>query len=217
METILRMSDLFDDNDDCSPVDAFGIAALGQGKIREKPPSARRAAFGPTSIIAPHMSPAEAVEKGFITEVQLNSYTCYAALRDPFARAVSAFCHATAGQPLMNDMTFKDTVLKGKDLGLLQKPQVEYHFYNGQKVCTPINFQDFQAAVNAMIEVAGQHSNAGPYLTFPVMPNFNRTRGKEAGHNRSNFVDAHPDTKARLTSDLAEDIALYESVYGPLS
>lgn len=214
METILRMSNLFNDNDDCSPLDIFHVKAFGKGK--QTIPDTLNPMDTQRSVIVPHMTPTEAIAAGYLTEEQLHSYTCRAALRDPLARYVSAFCHATAGKPLMNKEIFSSMTHAGKKLGLLHKPQHNYFKYKGEEVCTPIDFRDFQNAVNQMLDEIGQHPNAGPYLTFPVMPNFNRTRGKDATTTRAQYVDTDPSIEAKLRNDLAEDIELYESHYGTL-
>lgn len=160
-----------------------------------------------------HMTPAEAIAAGHLTIEQAREYDMYATLRDPLARAVSIFGHATARlAPITNSAeAFALKVKDGKDFGLLEKRQVEYFFVAGEQVCEPVEFADFVTNLKGLIASIGG-------LDFPVIPNFNVRPLKSEGQNRTNFVDDNSDPAVEiiLRNKFADDIAFYESYYGTI-
>ena len=195
-ELILRMSGLFDDDDILSPIPRYDLDG--------------------TKEAHPHVDPDEAFEKGWLTMEQAREYSMFSTLRDPFARAVSGFSHAFANMPILNQKEFAKATLEGRAFGLLEKPQVDYFYCQGEKVCEPVDFRNFQQSVKDFVKMIGRLPGAATPIEFPVIPNFNLTIGKQKEHNRANFVDANPEVKAKLSIKHAADIALYEAHYGKL-
>ena len=207
MELLLRMTGAFDDRDIASPVIRYAVPGLGVGADRIPEPSPAAGRY----VAAPHVTPQECIDRGYITIEQLREYSCYAALRDPFDRAVSVFVHAHGRVPEMTKAMFDRTIREGKDYKLLEKPQADYFHVDGEEVLAPVDFGNFVSALNGLLA-----SVPGNTIAFPIIPNFNRSIGKEPEHNRANYVDAHPELKAILTTKLAADVELYERHFGPL-
>lgn len=194
MELILRMTGQFEDGM------ATNMGRYSVGSVGELP--------NLEDNYLTHMTPSQAVQHGLLTEAQVREYTCYAALRDPYSRAISGYAHIHANViPLINPESFAASVKKNADYGLLQKPQVDYFYHDGEMVATPVNFGDFKNAINAIVNDVGG-------MPFPVLPNFNKSRGKERDDNRENYIDNNPEVKDILKTRLADDIALYEHFYG---
>lgn len=200
-ELILRMCGVFDPEVDvCSEMTRYGM----QGDVKA----------------LPHMSPIEAIEAGFLTIEQAREYTMYATLRDPLSRAVSVFGHAQGKIPAINNPeVFASEVLKSRDYGLLEKPQVDYFYVDGELVCKPVAFKDFVKSLKGLLKIIGKLPGASKPVDFPVIPNFNVTTGKMNNQNRQNWIDNSPDPKVKehLLLKFADDAALYESFYGKLN
>lgn len=206
METMLRMTGLFDDNDIASPLFRFKIPGLGLGNemvyYAERDQDVYKA--------KPHSTPQECIDNGYITIEQLREYDCYAALRDPYDRAVSVFAQTHARVPETSPEMFAKKIRAGKDYRLLEKPQADYFFVSGEEVLTPVDFRSFVSSLNTLLA-----SVPGNTMSFPYIPNFNPTT-KQPNTDRARYVDADSEIKGILATKFADDISLYESHYGTL-
>jgi hypothetical protein len=196
VETILRMTGAFDQRDICSPLMNFRLTGYNMPD-----------AIAQESV---HGTPAWAIDNGLITPAQLEEYDCYAALRDPLARCVSIFCHVYAGTPMMGKEIFLKNYVHAdyhKKWHVLDQHQTEW-FY---KDCiTPVDFRSFRGMVNTLMDSIPGNTIA----RFPVLPNFNPTRGKEPEDCRENWIDNDPEVIRILSERFADDMALWERYYG---
>ncbi len=217
-ELLLRMTGLFDENDLCSGIPRYGIRSFTVPEfvrpvlLRKERGMSKKEDWPIGSM---HTTPTEAVDQGLITEAQLNAYTCYATMRDPLDRAISAFAHHVRIPALIHQQGVLRKYLEteGSINNILTVPQVDYFMYNGNQVCTPLDFSDFQASVRTMIDTLLQHPNAGPGINFPVMPNFNKTWGKDKTANKETMINSDPEIRTELLGRFPDDIALYEATY----
>lgn len=199
-ELILRMCGVFDeDRDVVSAMPRYGLTGDHAGE--------------------PHLSPSEAIEKGFLTIEQAREYKMFATLRDPYGRAVSIFGHAHQRLSGINNKdVFEEMTLRDAEFGLLEKPQVDYFYVGDEQVCEPVDFRDFASSVKSFLknDVGSLPGGATP-IEFPVIPNFNVTGGKGPSHNRVAWIDhVNPKVKQRLATKYAADITLWEKYYGTL-
>jgi len=218
-ELLLRMTGLFDENDICSGIPLYGVKAINvEESVR--PLNRRGRGQGVRTmdewpIGSMHATPTEAVDDGLITEAQLTAYACYATMRDPLDRAVSAFAHHARHAALINQpdvlKVYLDT--EGSKNNILVIPQTDYFLHNGIQVCTPLDFSDFQTSIRTMIANLLLHPNAGPGINFPMMPNFNKTPGKDHATNKETMINSDPVVRAELLGRYVDDIVLYEATY----
>jgi len=94
---------------------------------------------------ANHMTPAQAIDAGFITIEQLREYDCYAFLRDPEERfkAVRA-----AMQMDRNSMA----ATPNRRAGSIAPPQYEFFYIDDEQVVTPLNFNNYEKEIRMLID-----------------------------------------------------------------
>lgn len=161
--------------------------------------------LGFTSVNVPdgehwrHNTPQQAIDLGLITKAQLEAYTCVAVLRDPMDRYRSAYTHSE-----WQTGAVQTEIKRHKDLGILNRPVVDYFHVDGIRVCDPILFSDFDNEIRRVMADLG-----GP--TFPVIPRINTTEQK-LDRQLSDFLDAS--SQALVAQALKPDIDFFNSIVG---
>jgi len=92
-----------------------------------------------------HLTPAGAVEDGYITLEQLREYNCFAFLRDPEKRY--------AASRIAMWMNRHGVVSNGRPLEIPHRAQFEYFLVNGEQVVTPLDFGDYNFGIRQMYDV----------------------------------------------------------------
>jgi hypothetical protein len=214
-ETLLRLSNVFTKEDYLSPIsglpyhipedlfnffyaDRFKAIMEGPGKL-DNPAFAKAAAHNGTLSYLAHMTPKQAIKYKFVTLEQLKSYKCFAFLRDPFDRNLSAFSFQV-GVSTIPDM-YKDAVKSGRfsKNSLLFRPQTEYFLVDGEQVCEPLMFDDYANELRRMIEVVGGYK-------FDEIPYLNSSRSRNSGYTKEDYQD---EIKDILEKDLLEELTFY--------
>lgn len=188
-EFMLRMSDAFDDSVDIMthnfggfkmkniPAELHARVVSRQRRIpggnlrvfeRPQQPADLPETGEITGLNVAHISPTEAIDNGMITIEQLREYKCYAFLRDPYDRYVSAFIFG--GGPLaLPEMMLKSVLQPGFDLGLIEKSQWNWFFVDGEQVVEPLDFSNYTEELKRIIiEVGGYPFNNIPRLNPAV-------------------------------------------------
>lgn len=196
MECMLRICGAIDERDICTTMPVVGFpwhnlpADLAEMDHKGKP-----------FIELQHGTPAYAVEQGLMTPDQIREYTCFAFLRNPFDRFISAHSHSQTG--LLLQVQFRERVLKDLELQLLTRPSVDYFIYEDKLVCEPLQFSDFKNEVNRMIRYIGGHE-------FDLIPRINSSRGRIKGLDMMEYYDE--ETEAHTRNRFAEDFLLFDEL-----
>jgi len=127
---------------------------------------------GSVDLFIAHMTPADAMTFGLITFEQLRAYRCFAYLRDPYERAISAHKHSV-GTRFMVTSIFEKTMNSLDELrsshNLLWKPQVDYFYVNGERVTERLEFSDYANELNRVISIMGGRE-------FEEVPRLNKSK-----------------------------------------
>ncbi len=114
-----------------------------------------------------HLTPSDALMGGFITLEQLKGYNCYAFLRNPIDRYMSAHAHFNRNIPGHN----KPDPQLPMEYGLLTRPQKSWFHCGEHLVCEPLWFNNFAEELKRILyELSG--------LRFPVLPRLNSSSVK---------------------------------------
>lgn len=161
----------------------------------------------------PHLTPQAALELGLMTMDQFREYDCYAFMREPKKRHVSACAHGMGRNAMPPEITryveadIYESILHPharKRLGLLTIPQSEYFYVNGEIVVEALDTAHLERDLRRMIKrVGGVH--------LPVIPRMNvrsQIRYSEE-QRRSVWKDVEIE---RFEEAYAEDIRLYNSI-----
>tara|TARA_R110000772_G_scaffold162145_1_gene273338 strand:- start:3356 stop:4195 length:840 start_codon:yes stop_codon:yes gene_type:complete len=146
-----------------------------------------------------------------ITEEQIKSYKTYAFIRNPLKRALSSFVFSRHGHqsiPILRGH-FHDVVLSDSMHGLVYRDQHHYHDYQGQRIATPLLFEDFTDSVNSVVTYMG-----GTVLA--ELPRF-KSGNDELLEDRpsvQDWIDPYPNVRDALLERYSEDVLLWESVSG---
>lgn len=135
-----------------------------------------------------HLTPTHAVELGFLTLEQLREYNCYGYLRKPTSRFISGYMHMQRGdkgrwtkhglQPQQYwERRIRDSQphMGGEIIG---RPQVDWFFYEGEQVVTPLDFHDYQ---NELRHIIGSVEGYCPQ----EIPKLNNARYRDAVYNNN--------------------------------
>lgn len=148
-----------------------------------------------------------------ITEEQIKSYKTYAFIRNPLKRALSSFVFSHRGQqsiPILRSH-FHDVVLNSMMKGLVFRDQYHYHEYKGQRIATPLLFEDFTDSVNSVVTHMG-----GTVLA--ELPRF-KSGNSELLEDRpsvQDWIDPYPNVRDAILERYSEDVLLWESVSGKI-
>ena len=192
-EFFLRLSTTFDPGDKISalPQYGFGNRMDGSDALND----------------GLHLTPQEAIDGGYITLPQLQSYNAFAFLRDPYERVLAGLIHGVGRHTNPTDLLgglSKHTPAETKSkMGVLLSKQYDYFHVDGQQVVTPLLMTDFKTNLRNIIALISP-------IDFPVIPNLN---------SREYIKARHPDNEwfttefiAFVDNEFAEDIAFYNSV-----
>ena len=160
---------------------------------------------------------------GFLTEEQIYSFNHYAVLRHPLKRLMSGivFAHkmrvGNRSVPLVME-EFHNDVLENNELNsLVYRKQIDYFTYkgethhNGNRIVTPVIFEDYTNEVNATITALG----GTPLAEIPKFKSQHANRMlDEDKPTIETWLDPYPDVKQVVLDFYAEDIALWEEVNG---
>lgn len=182
-EFMLRLSDAFDDNVDIM-TQCFGgfkmknIPAALFARIKKREQFIRGGNLqmfdGPrrpenmpkqgdvAGLSVAHMTPSDAIDHGIITIEQLREYDCYAFIRDPHDRYVSAFIFG--GGPLaIPEIMLKSALRPGFSMGLVEKPQWNWFYVDGEQVVEPLDFSNYTEELKHLIVGIGGY----PFAQIP--------------------------------------------------
>jgi hypothetical protein len=156
-----------------------------------------------------HATPKDAIKFGLITREQLRDYRCFAYLRDPLERHLSAFTHSVGVTPSL-DM-YKQSVQAGNSRyrtegQILMRPAQMYFFIEDEQVLQPLLFDRFEEELRRLIRLVGGYE-------FQEIPHLNM--GRLQKEERALFFDE--DTLHVLQDDLAADLKFYAEVKGMTS
>lgn len=150
---------------------------------------------------AVHMTPTEAIGAGLITIEQLREYSCYAYLRDPYERYLSAFNFTIGRVGGMPDI-FRDIVSRDVGMGLAARPQKDYFFVDGEQVVEPLDFSRYTEELKRVIAASGGYP-------FKNIPKLNTRSGRLQGLTSNDYYDQP--TRQRVAVKCQEDIQFYQS------
>jgi len=192
-EIILRMCNTLG-LDDIATV----LTLCGLPSINSKIDPENKAVLGDetfnAAILESHLTPLEAVERGYCTLDQLQEFDCYFFLREPEARLMSAFKHMF--RPAYPEI-FQGLHNGTYELKLVGEPQ---HRFTAPGV-TPLLCDDFKANLDMMCRKIGHPG-------FPLVPHFNKTQnGLSVGEKYWNV-----ETRKWYLKTYADDIALYKTI-----
>ena len=160
---------------------------------------------------------------GILTEEQIYSFNHYAVLRHPLKRLISGIVFAhnmrnggrTSVPLVMSD--FHTQVLEQGLRGLVYRKQIDYFTYkgethhNGNRIVTPVIFEDYTNEVNTTITALG----GTPLAEIPKFKSQHASRMlDEDKPTIETWLDPYPDVKQVILDFYAEDIALWEEVNG---
>lgn len=217
-ETMIRLSNAFDKNDLLSPIsgmpntiprnlfvpfykDRFTNFMKGEGAKDEKTFAKKASRAGTLSYLS-HITPADAVRFHFITKQQLKEYKCFAFLREPYDRHLSAYAYRMGVMliPEQYKKAVKEHQFSGENL--LFKPVTEYFFVDGEQVCEPLMFSDYANELRRCVAAVNGYN-------FAEIPRLNASKGRAAGYSEDAFYD--DEVRAILKEELAQDLAFYEA------
>ena len=95
--------------------------------------------------IPDHLTPAEAIERGYITLEQMREYNCFAYLRNPEER-----CYASR---IAMHMNRHGEVSNGRPLEKPHLPQFMYFLVDDEQVVTALDFDNYRDGIRQMYEV----------------------------------------------------------------
>lgn len=152
-----------------------------------------------TGINVAHITPAEAIGQGMITIEQLREYKCYAFLREPLDRYVSAFIFG--GGPLAVPEIMLKSVLKPEfNLGLVEREQWKWFFVDDEQVVEPLDFSNYAAELKRIIvEIGG--------FPFTHIPRINPASGRMNDVSNDEYYDE--EGRALITAKFTRDIAMW--------
>lgn len=161
----------------------------------------------------PHMTPQKAFDLGLMTMEQFREYDCYAFIREPKRRHLSACTHAI-GRHAMPKMIsrYVEADIKQmelhpkarKRLGLLTIPQAEYFYVNGEIVVEACDTTHLERDLRRIIKRAGG-------IDFPCIPSMNARAAVRLDVEERRNVWEESDIE-RFEKVYAEDIRLYNSI-----
>lgn len=210
-ETILRLSGAFDDNDYMTPnlglqstipedvCEALKESFRGQmpSDVRKNPDAFETVFNNSVWSFISHLTPSDAIKHGLITLEQLREYKCYAFVRSPRDRYLSAYLQ-TLGSSFPTAGGFQETVMNDRQFGgLLVKPMVDYFLVDGERVLDPLWFGNFDNEIKKVIgEIGG--------FVFKEIPRLNPSRGRVS--DKTHFFTHEVDQKLRI--QLKDDVDL---------
>jgi hypothetical protein len=100
-----------------------------------------------------HFRPSDAIEAGFITLEQLREYDCYAFLRDPKERWLAS---RMAMQVNRYGMIATPT---RKRVSGVAPPQHTFFFVDGEQVVSPLDFDNYEQELRAMLKRLGGYEH----------------------------------------------------------
>ena len=135
---VLRLSNIFDEHDIliAQPFPATRTAEI-------KVPAYNLGDY--QSFEVNHMTPADAIDAGFITLEQLREYDCYAFLREPKERFM-----ATRASMQLN--RFGRVEMPAYKEVRVPPSQFEFFFVGDEQVVTPLDFDNYEAEVKMLVE-----------------------------------------------------------------
>lgn len=149
-----------------------------------------------------HLTPQQALDDNLITMEQLREYRCYAYLRDPLDRQVSAYAHMLGSWALPE--MFKQSVKDGKiNFGLLNRPQADYFYVDGEQVVEPLNFKDYANELRRMISLVGGYH-------FERIPKLNNSAGRPKDTTLEDYYT--PALKRKIREHFAVDTELFKQI-----
>lgn len=153
-----------------------------------------------TGINVAHITPAEAIGQGMITIEQLREYKCYAFLREPLDRYVSAFIFG--GGPLAVPEIMLKSVLKPEfNLGLVEREQWKWFFVDDEQVVDPLDFSRYADELKRIIvEIGG--------FPFTHIPRINPASGRMNNVPNDEYYDE--EGRTLITAKFTRDIAMWE-------
>lgn len=155
---------------------------------------------GSVSLLV-HITPTLAIEHNLITLEQLKEYNCFAYLRDPLDRQLSAYTHRKQGVPIIPQMFHLD-MEHGVDLSLLNKPQADYFYVGDEVVLQPLDFLDYANELRRIIALVGGYH-------FEEIPQLN-----PASRPRGLTKDAYytPEIEQKVSEYFTRDVQLYQNM-----
>lgn len=169
---MLRLSGAFNSDDILTAVPSVGLPAFN-AKSLETSLAARSDNCSIAkpfyhAAIAGHATPREAVACNLISAVELSSMNCYAFVRDPIERYLSAYLYTKGAAA--NVSAFRRHVASGETLPAIAIPQVDYFYVNGIQLVRPLSFKYFERLLRMLIEsVGGVIGNEIPTFKASVM------------------------------------------------
>lgn len=147
-------------------------------------------------------------DMGVITDAQIREYTTYAAIRNPFKRIISSFLFASqTGRVVLGMDNFHAMINEGF-LHLVYRDQWHYHEYQGERVATPILFENLVPEMNSLVTALG----GTPLIEIPKFKS--RNRRYPVTPSPEEWITPFPKIEATLRARYAKDIALWEEVSG---
>lgn len=202
MEFLLRLADRLDQDDIMSAAMRGGFPAVNAPDfLLDK--RLGRVQPGDLPGLTMHLTPAQAVIDGYITQAQLEEYTVFVCCREPMDRYFSAFKHMYRRMPIRDQ--FVADIEAANDYGILTKPTVDYAYSNGVLVADLLDFDDYQLELKRMLAVVGAD-------IFPVIPRMNLVVGPLMNDTPTQADYWTPALRATILTKFAADKTLWDGM-----
>jgi len=123
-----------------------------------------------SSIAVTHMTPASAIEAGFITLEQLREYDCYAFLRDAEERFIAVRANLQMNR-------YGKLLPMNRPMPFAPPPQYKFFYVGDEQVVTPLDFNNYENEIRMLLDKLGGYKQTDVaqvtqlYRTkMPVMP-----------------------------------------------
>lgn len=146
-----------------------------------------------------HMTPTEAIENGMITIEQLREYKCYAFIRDPHDRYVSAFIFG-GGPIALPEIMLRSALRPGFSMGLVEKAQWNWFFVGDEQVVEPLDFSNYAQELKRLIVGVGGYP-------FTHIPRLNPANSRLRGLTNSDYYIEN--ARQLVTDKFSRDIAMW--------
>jgi hypothetical protein len=156
------------------------------------------------NVLVTHATPTQAINIGLLTVDQLREYDCYAFLRDPYERYVSAFLHNASVAIWKEDFHRVTREHGAQNFQILNTPQKPWFFYEGEQVVTPLDFRNYDEELRGLIARCDGFS-PNEFFAVNVRKHLIRRRAQEPLLNE--------EMRSLLRPGLKEDVEFYESVF----
>lgn len=172
------------------------------------------------------VDPVGLADAQFATEEQILSYTNYAVIRNPLARAVSSYVFSsTRGRPSFVqglNVTIEEfhKSVRAAGYSLVNRRQIDYFkfqgqtHHNGERIVTPILFEKYKEGIDSAL-LSMDLQTLTVYPKFKDSARFTDLTDPEGQiPSKELWIDPYPEIRDILLDFYAEDVALWEEVSG---